>query len=103
MFAKIVSLGVIVLVVCTAWVFDGVGYRRAEVKYLAQQAAMEKANKTAIAKAEKALEEDLAQAQIENERLENAYDQLVQGARSDARARDCGVSSDGVRRLNSLR
>jgi F0F1-type ATP synthase membrane subunit b/b' len=79
------------------------GYDRAENKYLAEQAAMVKANNTAIAKAQEALEADLTQVKAENERLDNAYAQVIQGARADARAGECGVSSGSVQRLNSLR
>lgn len=100
---KIATLIVVVIAVAMAALSYNFGYGRAESKYLAEMNAIQKANDAAIATAVEELNEDLAKAQIENERLDDAYDQLVKDARADADADECGVSADGVRRLNTIR
>lgn len=98
--ATVVVLGI---ALALAGVSAKVAYSVAENKYLKEMAAIQAANDKAIASAEKVLREDVAIATLENQRLQDELEKLIQAADADPDADACGMSVDGVRRHNALK
>lgn len=78
------------------------GYQKARVECAAEKAAMDAANKKAIAEAEKKLaeaERELAEVELKLEDYINALDLL---ADADPDAGRCGLGAPSVRRLQAI-
>lgn len=99
----IIAAGVIAaLIAVFTWGYSS-GKRTAEVACSKQMEAIKAANDAAIAKADITIRDYARELNIEKKRLENAIEKIDQEAAADPDADNCGIGSDSVQRLNSVK